>query len=148
MFSHVTSYIILKLLFVSYDLKSSTRWSVDRSLWWRSPERRWNWWTGRSMPTFHLMEISWKEMKLMNWKKYVNVSCSCVVYVLNLFCWVTLIYLKIMTSWVFFIFAFPCFFVTWKGCITAKGCFSKTLLSQFESFFLSLLLSAIIWYKQ
>ena len=97
---------------------------------------------------------------IMNWKRYnsVDVPCSCDVYVLFFFCWVTLIYLKMMMMMMMSCFlstsAFPSSLVTWERCVKSQlphcpeGCLTKIPLSWVESFFLSLLLPAIICYKQ
>ena len=72
------------------------------------------------------MEIFLKKTNLMKWKSHngVDVSCSCDVYVLNFFCKVTLIYLKMMMMMIMscflFVFAFPSSLVTWKGCVKSQ----------------------------
>ena len=69
------------------------------------------------------MEVYLKKTKLMSWKRYngVDVSCSCDVYVLNVFFRVTLIYLKMMMmSTNLSVFAFPSSLVTWKDCVKGQ----------------------------
>lgn len=103
------------------------------------------------------MEICLKKTKLMNWKKCngVDTSCSCDAYVLNFFCGTTLIYLKMMMNSFLSVFTSFLFFGGLEGLcegtitpLLTEVCLSKTPPSGVESFFLSLLLSAIILYKQ
>ena len=121
LFSHLTYYFILKLLFLSF-VKLRSRWII-----------------GRSLP---------KETKLTDRKRYhgAAVSYSCDVYVLNFPCGVTLMYFKMMISCFFSIFG------DLEGLcemtitpLSIEGYLSEIPIWGVRSFFLSILLSRIIW---